>query len=126
MMDRIGKEDVMYEAYQEMANLIYSQLSDYGKDIIDSNDHGHGFDEVFASAFASEKEMFQDSHFSKLAYLMKSGQEAKITFADSTGKIQTVKSKLKFSHDGYTFMMQGEAVNLNSVEIADIQIDSYK
>ncbi|MGN1343099.1 MAG: hypothetical protein ACI4U3_00870, partial [Traorella sp.] len=40
LLDNLGSSHPQYKAYQEIASKIYSQLSDYGKQIINQNKHG--------------------------------------------------------------------------------------
>ncbi|MEA4922422.1 MAG: hypothetical protein VB031_03525 [Eubacteriaceae bacterium] len=114
LLDRIPEDDVMYEAYQVIVNNIYSQLSGYAKEIVDNNNHGHDFEEIWSSAFTSETELFkEDTNSHKLLYLLKSQKAAEITFEDSDGKAVTVERKLSYKNGVLFFLYKGKKREVN-------------
>mgnify|MGYP007069931919 CR=1 FL=1 len=78
------------EMYREIAEKIYSQLSDYAIDRLGNNPYH--LEKRETVEFISENEMYERDHISKLLTALKAGCRVKITFQD--GRIETGKVRM--------------------------------
>ena len=116
ILDKLGRNHPDYEIYKEIANKIYSQLSDYGKQII--RGHGHDFEDLEKVIYIRECDMAGKSHRVALAMAHKSKGRVKIILLDDQCIYGVVKHR---NDDFYLVKDNGEEILVDNLGIKKVE-----
>lgn len=116
ILNKLGANHPDYEIYKGIANKIYSQLSDYGKEIISRS--GHDFEDLNKVMYTRECDMVNGNSRVALAMAEKSETRAKIILLDG----QCLYGKVKYKNtDFYLITDDGEELLLDNLGIKDVE-----
>lgn len=102
----------IYNEYSKLANKIYTQLSDYGREVIKtSNQDKHNLFQSESISYRSEAEMFEENWVSRFMYMLKTRSKGEIIY-NKDGKIIIEKcTAVDYDKVNYKF------VNSNNEEL---------
>lgn len=117
ILDNLGRNHYQYEAYRDIAEKIYSQLSDYGKQRIDKA--GYDFISRREVIYETERKMIEKSFWKALNTAEKFGSEIKVTLIDGSyikGKLDHVNTKLCIVQDDGNIVRLEELGIIKNIE----------
>jgi len=116
ILDKLGRSHPDYEIYKGIANKIYSQLSDYGKEKI--NNHGHNFEKLETVTYDRECDMAGKNHRFALAMAEKSNDRAKVILFDD----QCFEGEILFEKDDFYLKKDnGEKILIDNLGIKKVE-----
>jgi len=125
LLVRIPSKDTMYDVYVRLLSKIYTQLSDYGKGVLDATNPNHNLSDIRYLRYENESEVFQSLPEAKIGYAQKAGVPIMIRWKEhGCDSINETETYIKYEGRGFSFSHNGKTININpeSMEIFDIKI----
>jgi hypothetical protein len=123
LLERITNDDVMYDVYVNLLNKIYTQLSEYGQEILNKAAPGHPLAEIDDLKYESESEMFKALPNSRIAYAAKTRCPLIIRWRyPKADEVFTIEAKIDQGNNSFYFLHKGEKISINSTSIEILEI----
>lgn len=123
-LSRIPTDDIMYDVYVRLLSKIFTQLSAYGKDILNKAEPDHKLKELRHLRYESESEIFRELPGTKIAYAMKSEAPIIIKWKESGSDIvNETETRVRCERGEYFFVNDNKRLYIksDSIEILDIK-----
>lgn len=119
LLDKCDRSSPDYAIYREIAEKIYSQLSDYA--LAQLRENRHHLEKRNTVTYISEQEFFDKHMRSEFLYCLKSGDPVKVTFEKE--EIITGQVRLNFDEDKYYLESNGKKYPLDGSEKEILSIE---
>jgi hypothetical protein len=129
LFSRIPPNDTMYDVYVKLLSKIYTQLSDYGKGVLDATNPEHNLSDIRYLRYENESDLFQSLPAAKIAYAQKAGVPVVILWKEpDSDSINKAEAYIKYEGGSFSFSHNGKIICINpeSIEILDIKICNQK
>lgn len=120
ILDILGPRHPLYGQYKEIANKIYSQLSDYARTRIIAAKHG--LEKKDRVEFISENKMIENDSWTALAKAQKGGWEVRITCYNG----EVYEGVPKDTNLGLYLKKDNEMIDILSLGISEIKLLNEK
>jgi hypothetical protein len=129
LLSRIPPNDIMYDVYVRLLSKIYTQLSDYGKGVLEATHPNHNLSDIRYLRYENESDVFKSLPATKIAYAQKAGVPIMIRWKEpDCDLINEVETYIKYEGGVFSFSHKGKTITINpeSINILDIKICNRK